>query len=288
MVIFDITHRPIFHSFHLVCGWIGKTFKYPLVEALENEDVDYLLTAASHFAYSASDGMFKNCIGALDGWAVRIKRPVANQRLRDPGAYYCRKGFYALNCQAICDFQKRITWISSRHIGSCHDSVAFTDTRLYDLLQNKRDFLLKHSFFIVGDSAYNIESFLLVPYARPGPRSMEDCYNYYHSNCRIRIKCAFGEMVMRWGIFWRTLQFDIEQVGDVISSAGLLHNFIVDERCEEDVMFISSFSRLNVQTESGGDNQHGRNTVRGQSASSREAELALAIVSDNNEPKPSG
>lgn len=274
MVIFDITHRPIFESFHRVCGWISKTLQFPLVAALEKEDVEYFNTVASHFAYSASDGMFKNCIGAIDGWAVRIKRPVANQWLRDPGAYYCRKGFFALNCQAICDHQKRITWISSRHIGSCHDSVAFTDTRLYSLLQQKGDFLLKHGFFLVGDSAYNLESFLLVPYPQAGPRSLEDNYNYYHSNCRIRIECAFGEMVMRWGIFWRTLNFDLEQVGDVVSSAALLHNFIIDERCEEDCQFIRTFNQQRVNE---ADNNGGLNH-----------EVAFAIVTDNNEPRPPG
>ena len=71
---------------------------------------------------------------------------------------------------------------------------------------------------------------------------MEDSYNHYHSNCRIRIECSFGEIVMRWGNFWKTLTFDLEQVGGIISSAGLLHNFIVDERCQEDSLLISTFS----------------------------------------------
>jgi hypothetical protein len=48
---------------------------------------------------------------------------------------------------------------------------------------------------------------------------------------------------MRWGIFWRTLQFDILKVGDIIKAAMLLHNFIVDEReakgfREEDATFL--------------------------------------------------
>jgi hypothetical protein len=66
--------------------------------------------------------------------------------------------------------------VSSRHIGSCHDSVAFTDTKLYGLLQKKTDFLVKQGYFIDGDSAYNMESFLLVPYLQPSPSSMEDMH----------------------------------------------------------------------------------------------------------------
>ena len=120
----------------------------------------------------------------------------------------------------------------------------------------------------------NLESFLLVPYPQAGPRSLEDNYNYYHSNCRIRIECAFGEMVMRWGIFWRTLNFDLEQVGDVVSSAALLHNFIIDERCEEDCQFIRTFNQQRVNE---ADNNGGLNH-----------EVAFAIVTDNNEPRPPG
>jgi hypothetical protein len=35
---------------------------------------------------------------------------------------------------------------------------------------------------------------------------------------------------MRWGIFWRTLHFDLQLVGDIVMAAALMHNFIVDER----------------------------------------------------------
>ncbi len=47
---------------------------------------------------------------------------------------------------------------------------------------------------------------------------------------------------MRWGIFWRSLQFNINQVGDIVAdAAGLVHNFTIDERLEEDTLYISSF-----------------------------------------------
>ena len=29
MVIFDLSHEPIFRSFRMVCGWVMVTFKYP-------------------------------------------------------------------------------------------------------------------------------------------------------------------------------------------------------------------------------------------------------------------
>jgi hypothetical protein len=143
------------------------------------------------------------------------------------------------------------------------------------MLQLKRDFLYNHGFFIVGDSAYCMESFLLVPYDRPNMRRSEgqqqDAYNFYHSNCRIRIECTFGEIMMRWGIFWRKLQFDVAVVGEIIAAAGLLHNFIVDERDAESSCYIANFSHTNLRD----DNEH-------------DEEVPVAMVTDNNERKPPG
>ena len=98
MVIFDVTHDPIFRSFRTVCKWIQKTFQFPLVKALKEEDVNYFDSVSSSFAHTgASGGVFEGCIGAVDGIAMRIKKPTLSNELRDPGAYYCRKGFYSLN-----------------------------------------------------------------------------------------------------------------------------------------------------------------------------------------------
>jgi hypothetical protein len=82
--------------------------------------------------------------------------------------------------------------MSSKHIGSCHDSRAFMDTSLYKLLQDRKEFLKEHGFFLVGDSAYSLESFLLIPYSQAAPQSDEDAYNFWQSNSRIRIECCFG------------------------------------------------------------------------------------------------
>lgn len=271
MVIFQVVHDPIYRSFKMVCGWINRTFKFPLVAALEEENMDYFREVSSSFAGGASGGEFKGCIGALDGLAVRIKRPTLSRSLPNPGAYYCRKNFFALNVQAICDANKKISWMSSRHIGSCHDSVAFTDTMLYDLLVRKQEFLHANRLFIVGDSAYNLESFLLVPYnsRQTKPRSAEDAYNFYHSSCRIHIECAFGEIVMRFGLLWKTLQFDISFIGDILSAAFLLHNYIVDERGH------------------GGDTRNYASAAAAPTAAPLDID-DVPMVTDNNEPRSSG
>jgi DDE superfamily endonuclease len=127
------------------------------------------------------------------------------KEVADPGNYYCRKGFYALNVQAICDMSKQFLWCYPSNKGSAHDSAAFGGSRLYDLLKEKSNDLYNRGVFIVGDSAYGLTSFLLTPYEteemRDDPLHAKDSFNYHLSSCRIYIECAFGELVMRWGIF---------------------------------------------------------------------------------------
>ena len=53
-------------------------------------------------------------------------------------------------------------------------------------------------------------------------------YNYYLSSTKIQIKYAFGELVMRQGIFWCRLVFNVEFCGDIILVSMLLHNYITD------------------------------------------------------------
>jgi hypothetical protein len=190
-MIYDMKTKQIYNSFEKCLGWVNDTFTLPLVKALQDKDVKFFEELSEAFS-QASNGIYKGCFGSLDGLVLKIKRPVITKDLPNPGVYYCRKGFFALNCQAICDVRKRVLWMSSKHIGSCHDSRAFMDTSLYKLLQDRKDFLKQHGFFLVGDSAYNLESFLLIPYSQAAPQSDEDAYNFWQSNSRIRIECCFG------------------------------------------------------------------------------------------------
>ena len=58
---------------------------------------------------------------------------------------------------------------------------------------------------------------------------MCDAFNFFLSSSRIYIECAFGELVRRWGIFWRTLNFDLAKSQKIVQVRMLLHNFIKSE-----------------------------------------------------------
>lgn len=273
--------QSIYNYFHTLINWIDRTFDFPLVgllRGLENDDaasIAKLNEISSDFAMD-SDGCFVGCIGAMDGLAVRIKCPNAS----DPGNYFCRKNFYALNAQAICDRQKRILWISPGHLGASHDSTAWQETKLHGLVERLSEKLKDKGFFFVGDSAYPLSVYLQVPYSNARPGSPQDAFNFWLSNSRIQIECTFGELIMRFGLFWRTLRFDENTCVTIINAAAKLHNFLVDcrENTADDTNYFRNMSYANTPSVS----------IFSIDDDSDETDFNFPLVTDNNQPKPSG
>lgn len=154
MPLFDVSVAHIYKIFDEFLDWVLKSLDFPLAKYLHNENWTALESIAAPFSFG-SNGVFHGTIGAIDGLAVRIRSPRLKE-VADPGNYYCRKGFFALNVQAICDRSKKFLWCYTSNKGSTHDSVAFTNSCLYSLLVAKSHLLQQQGFFLVGDSAYNL------------------------------------------------------------------------------------------------------------------------------------
>ena len=43
------------------------------------------------------------CIGALDGWVVKVKKPSLWDGVQDPASFYSSNGYFGINVQAIVD-----------------------------------------------------------------------------------------------------------------------------------------------------------------------------------------
>ena len=196
-----------------------------IIETLEDDDA--MKSIARHFAAGTTKGVIGRCIGAIDGWLVRIAKPVG---VPNSSNFLSRKGYFAINVQAICDKKKRFIWKSILCRGGEHDASAFAETDLHTWLEENAERMLQKQFYFVGDSAYALRSYMLCPYDNAMPGSDEDAFNFHQSSCRIYIECAFGEMNMRWGIFWKALGFGIRRNTIAIDGAMRLHNFIVNYR----------------------------------------------------------
>jgi hypothetical protein len=195
------------------------------------DEIDSELDKISFEFGSKTNFIMKGCIGAIDGWMVKIRCPSWTEVV-NPGKYYSRKGFYALNVQVIVDKKKRILWRTIGEKGSAHDSKVFNESNLGKFLLETADDFYGRGLYLIGDSAYALRSYLLTPYDNAQPGSKEDCFNFYLSSNRIYVECSFGEIDRRWGIFWKPLQGQLKNHKYTIDSALRLHNFIVDYREE--------------------------------------------------------
>lgn len=192
------------------------------------QDTDMIQEISSLFS-SRSDGVLNGCIGALDGWLVKIFCPTKHDA-ENPGKYFSRKGFYALNVQVIVDMKKRVLWRFIGEKGSAHDSPVFNESKLGMFMFAHAASFFAKGLYLVGDSAYALRPYLLTPHNNVKSGSKEDNYNFFQSSTRIYVECAFGEIDRRWGIFWRPLQGSLSNHKYTIDSALRLHNFIIDWR----------------------------------------------------------
>ena len=59
--------------------------------------------------------------------------------------------------------------------------------------------MLADDLCLFGDNAYLNSSFMATPYVNTSSGD-RDAYNFYFSQLRIRIECAFGMFVHRWAL----------------------------------------------------------------------------------------
>lgn len=280
--LFAVSTTGLYKIFKAFTQWVLASFDFPLVTWIRTGNWDALHQLALQFAES-SNGVFMGPFGAIDGTAVKIKCPTFTE-VPDPGNYFCRKGFCALNVQAMCDRLKRFIWCFPSNKGSTHDSSAFANSQLCDLLNEEHVLmeLLLRGLFIAADSAYVLAPHMICPCdvtEITGPcKESRDAFNFYLSSCRIHIECAFGELVMRWGIFWRTMRFGLRKSIDIVNVAMLVHNFIVDYRQGNTTEDSDMFNTFNHDAEDTLQQELTRTT----------GEIPQANVTDNNEPRPTG
>ena len=58
-----------------------------------------------------------------------------------------------------------------------------------------------------------------------------DNYNFYHSQLRIRVECAFGMLVQRWGLLRTAMprNISIQRIIAMVNALCKLHNFCINE-----------------------------------------------------------
>ena len=117
-------------------------------------------------------------IGAIDGTHIPIPGPSHERQ-----AYINRKGFPSIQLQAICDANLRFTDILTGWPGSVNDARVFRNSPLHTMLENGH---LPEEYHLLGDSAYALQPYMLVPYRDNGHLlPWQTHFNYIHSTSRV-------------------------------------------------------------------------------------------------------
>jgi len=142
---------------------------------------------------------------------------------QSPESYYNRKGFHSIKIQAICDADGLFLDVFVGWPGRSHDSRAFFNSPIFRRLEGG---LLEEDDFLLGDSAYPLKSYLMVPY-KGETSGLKSVFNYELSRCRQIIECAFGRLVEKFRRL-KYLQFPKLQTCILVCLvACALHNFCI-------------------------------------------------------------
>ncbi|TMW45622.1 hypothetical protein DOY81_009298, partial [Sarcophaga bullata] len=90
--------------------------------------------------------------------------------------FFNREGFHSLNSMIICDHKHYILAINSKYDGTAHDSFVWKESEERNFLEQEYK-KGSRNFWLIGDSGYPCEPWLLTPYRNPPENSLESNFN---------------------------------------------------------------------------------------------------------------
>ena len=234
MLTHGVGYNDVYHSIWQIIDTInsspGFSISFPTCHDKQRE-------IATHFA-SKSSMNFENCVGCVDGiliWTSKPSKPILLRAGLGVIKFFCgRKKRFGLNMQAICDHKLRFLDIDIAHPASTSDYLAFATSPICKLLEKPG--FLADGLSIYGDNAYVNAPYMVTPF-KAVSSGVRDAYNFFQSQLRINIECAFGVLVNRWGILRSPIPLNIslEKTTSLVRSLCLLHNWLIDEKDIENI-----------------------------------------------------
>ncbi|KAK3911221.1 Putative nuclease [Frankliniella fusca] len=160
-------------------------------------------------------------IGFIDGTEVATVCPPQDM---NPQGFWTRKHHYALNCQIACDSNLVILSVNARNPGSNHDAFIWANSALR---RRMRDcFNEDQNSWLLGDSAYPREPWLLTPIVGAPPGSPEEYYTELHCKARNCVERCYGVLKGRFRCLLkdRVLHYRPAKAGRIVKACCVLHN----------------------------------------------------------------
>ncbi|XP_067142884.1 putative nuclease HARBI1 [Centruroides vittatus] len=207
-----------------MCRMIGKFIRWP------NDNLERTVHKFEELRTVSLPGV----IGCVDGTHIYIKAPK-----EDSQSYYNRKGRHSILLQIICDSEMRIIDAFVGWPGSANDSRVWQQSPIYNKFLNESSRYLGDKYYLLGDSAYPLDTFLIVPYKDYGNLTVKQKnFNRKHSSIRVVVEQTIGLLK---GRFRRLKYLDMENISSmskVVMTSCILHNLCINQGdidCIEDI-----------------------------------------------------
>jgi hypothetical protein len=192
---------------------------------------------------------YSGVVGAIDGTHIPIPEPNENGAL-----YYNRKNFPSILLQGICDNSMKFVDCYAGEVGSVHDALVYRRSDFYQKVIT-RNIWIENDMHIIGDAAYPLSPFLMVPYKNFGDLLQS---KKYFNDCLSRIRSVIERaFALLKGRFRRLKYLDmskIEEVPIVIIACCILHNICLLHGDWEWVeLYYENLERENGEDEEGQD-----------------------------------
>ena len=172
---------------------------------------------------------YHNCLGALDGKHVAIKKPVGGGSM-----YFNYKKFHSIVLMAISSASYKFIYVNVGAEGGAGDGGTWQMCGLEGALSNNtaevpEDKPLPHDdepipYHIVADDAFALKPWLMKPYSHQTQRPTERLYSYRLSRARRVVENSFGLLQTRWRLFGTTLQQKLPVCKSLVMAGCVMHN----------------------------------------------------------------